>query len=172
MTRGRFRQRRFPPEFRIPDGYPEIPAVATAEPEPEPVADQPADVVMADLATNLWRVAKKLTGEQNGDAARGRRMASRHAQAAKESLAEAGIQVQDHDGTPFHPGLSLDVIAYEERPGTASETVVETVRPSVYRAGRCIQTGQVVVAQPVAQPAAQPVAQPVAQPEGVQQHDA
>lgn len=166
MTRGKFRQRRFPPEFRIPDGYPEIPAVATAEPEPEPepAADPPADVVMADLATNLWRVTKKLTGEQNGDAARGRRMASRHAQAAQESLAEAGIQVQDHDGTPFHPGLSLDVIAYEARPGTASETVVETVRPSVYRAGRCIQTGQVVVAQPIAQP--------VAQSEGVQHHDA
>lgn len=158
MTRGRFRQRRFPPEFRIPDGYPDIPAAA--QEEPEPVIDQPADVVMADLATNLWRVAKKLTGEQNGDATRGRRMASRHAQAAQESLAEAGIQVQDHDGTPFHPGLSLDVIAYEARPGTASETVVETVRPSVYRAGRCIQTGQVIVAQPVAQP------------EGVQQHDA
>ncbi|MBP2324411.1 hypothetical protein JOF56_004796 [Kibdelosporangium banguiense] len=149
MILGRLRQWRFPPEFRIPDSYPEIP--------PAPQEDtEPADVVMADLATNLWRVTKKLTGEQNGDAARGRRMASRHAQAAQESLAEAGIQIQDHDGTPFHPGLSLDVIAYEARPGTASETVVETVRPSIYRAGRCIQTGQVIVAQP----------------EGVQQHDA
>jgi hypothetical protein len=162
MRRGRFRQRRFPAEFRIPESYPEIPdpvpeTVREVEPvRPEPVEDQAADVVMADLATNLWRVTKKLTGEQNGDAARGRRMASRHAQAAQESLAEAGIQVQDHDGTPFHPGLSLDVIAYEARPGTVSETVVETVRPSVYRAGRCIQTGQVIVAQP----------------EGVQQHDA
>jgi hypothetical protein len=146
MTRGRLRQRRFPPEFRIPDNYPEIAAVVQ---EAVPVADdQPADVVMADLATNLWRVTRKLTGEQNGDAARGRRMASRHAQAAQESLAEAGIQVQDHDGTPFHPGLSLDVIAYEARPGTVSETIVETVRPSVYRAGRCIQSGQVIVAQP------------------------
>jgi hypothetical protein len=153
MTRGRFRQWRFPPEFRIPESYPEIPVVVQDEPV---VVNEPADVVMADLATNLWRVTKKLAGEQNGDAARGRKMASRHAQAAQESLAEAGIQVQDHDGTPFHPGLSLDVIAYEARQGTASETVVETVRPSVYRAGRCIQTGQVIVAQP----------------EGVQQHDA
>jgi hypothetical protein len=153
VNRGKRRQRRFPPEFRIPDGYPEIPV---APQESSPTVDEPADVVMADLATNLWRVTKKLTGEQNGDAARGRRMASRHAQAAQESLAEAGIQVQDHDGTPFHPGLSLDVIAYEARPGTVAETVVETVRPSVYRAGRCIQTGQVIVAQP----------------EGVQQHDA
>jgi hypothetical protein len=153
MTRGRLRQRRFPPEFRIPDGYPEIPVVTQEEPV---VVDEPADVVMADLATNLWRVSKRLTGEENGDAARGRRMASRHAKAAQESLAEAGIKVQDHDGTRFHPGLSLDVIAYEARPGTVSETVVETVRPSVYRAGRCIQTGQVIVAQP----------------EGVQQHDA
>ncbi|MET0237987.1 MAG: hypothetical protein ABW224_25330 [Kibdelosporangium sp.] len=157
MRRGTVRQWRFPPEFRIPAEYPDIPA---AEPERPPAthpgADETADVVMADLATNLWRVIRKLGNEENGDAARGRRMASRHAQAAQESLAEAGIQVQDHDGTAFHLGLSLDVIAYEARPGTVAETIVETVRPSVYRAGRCIQTGQVIVAQP----------------EGVQQDDA
>ena len=152
MRRGAFRQRRFPAEFRIPESYPELPA-RQADPAPEQPSD---DSAMADLATNLWRVGKKLTAEPNGDASRGRRLASRHAQAAQESLAEAGVQIQDHDGMPFHPGLSLDVIAYEPRPGTVAETVVETVRPSVYRGGRCIQIGQVIVAQP----------------EGVTQHDA
>jgi hypothetical protein len=145
MTPGRFRKLRFPPEFRIPEAYPER---AEPRPEPEVVAEEPGNGVLADLATNLWRVTKRLDGPENGDAGRSRRLASRHAQAARDSLAEAGIQVQDHDGTPFHPGLSLDVIAYEPRPGTEAETVVETVRPSVYRAGRCIQTGQVIVGQP------------------------
>ncbi|MFC0108370.1 hypothetical protein [Kibdelosporangium aridum] len=154
MKRGAWRQRRFPIEFRIPESYPELPG----EPPPEIVETTSDDSAMADLATNLWRVSKKLTAEQNGDAARARRLASRHAQAAQESLAEAGVQVQDHDGMPFHPGLALDVIAYEPRPGTVTETVAETVRPSVYRAGRCIQIGQVVVAQP--------------EGEGAQQHDA
>ena len=152
MKWGALRQRKFPVEFRIPDSYPELPGTKTPEPVPQ-TSDDPA---MADLATNLWRVGKKLNAEQNGDATRGRRLASRHAQAAQESLAEAGVQIQDHDGMPFHPGLSLDVIAYEPRPGTVSETVVETVRPSVYRGGRCIQIGQVIVAQP----------------EGAVQHDA
>jgi hypothetical protein len=39
-------------------------------------------------------------------------------------------------------------VAYEIHSGISKETVLETVQPSIYRAGRCIQLGQVIVAQP------------------------
>jgi hypothetical protein len=145
--RQRVRQRRFPPEFRIAEPAHPVP------PEPEP-GESPADVVsdvdddtMADVATSLWRVLRRLADE-NGDATRTRRMATRHLTAMSERLAEAGVQVTDHDGLAFDPGLSLKAIAYEPRPAIDRETVVETVRPSVYRAGRCIQYGQVIVGTP------------------------
>ncbi len=135
---------------------PEVP-VLPGPPEPPPIPEWTPPVVPADLAdpavadivTNLWRAGNKL-GAPNADAEADRalRAAARHVRAAVETFAGAGVEVQDHDGTAFDPGLALEVVAYEPRPGTERETVLETVRPCVYRGGRRIQIGQVIVAQP------------------------
>lgn len=167
--RRRFRQRRFPPEFRIPPDYapPERPpsraeaAEATApvdgqrrlgaQPDQGGQSHLP-DAVLADLATQLWRLGRKLAeGGENpsGTGAPGRQpRAARHVRAAQDSLTKAGVETQDHDGMKFDIGLALDVLAYQPSPLATHETVQETVRPSVYRDGRCIQSGQVIVAQP------------------------
>ena len=160
-ARWRFRQRRFPPEFRIGepewpfDGRPPDATEREPVPQPEepvrrhpaepPVADLP-DEVLADVVTNLWRTTRKVLGD--GEPDRAQRQAARHLRATWSTLAEAGVEAKDHDGLQFDSGMSLDVAAYETRPGLTAETVVETVQPSVYRAGRCIQIGQVIVGQP------------------------
>lgn len=189
--RGRLRQRRFPEEFRIPPGhlYPEpalarpantVPAAtavtsAAAAGQPGAEGSGLPDPALADLATHLWRLARKLgPGRADGAASAGQRLAGRHLRAAREALTEAGVETQDHDGSDFDIGLSLHVLAYQPTPGAARETVLETIRPSVYRDGRQIQIGQVIVAQPEsARPAgARPAGvQPEnAQPEGEQEH--
>lgn len=131
-----------PPERLI---GPEAAAAWTPPPIP---ADLP-DPTVADIATNLWRAGAKL-GQPVTDAEADRavRAAARHVRAAVETFAKAGVEIQDHDGTAFDPGLALEVVAYEPRPDAARETVLETVRPCVYRSGRRIQIGQVIVAQP------------------------
>ncbi|RZQ60491.1 hypothetical protein [Amycolatopsis suaedae] len=135
------RQRRYPGEFRIdPPRWPSPSETSTPQPAAPP-ADHLPDSALADIATNLWRGRRKLA--QNGDGSRARR----HLQAVFEQLDEAGVVIKDHDGTLYDPGLTLEVVAYEER-SVPKATVVETVRPSVYRNGRCIQIGQVIVAQP------------------------
>lgn len=166
--RRRVRQRRFPPEFRIP--APQAPPAAAAhepppapdpleeplpepspEPSPDPAPAEPAatdldDGTVADIATNMWRVMKRFSGD--GEVSRAQRMAMRNLTAMSERLDAAGIRVQDHDGIPWDPGMSLKAIAYEPRPNVERETVVETVRPTVYRGGQCIQFGHVIVGVP------------------------
>lgn len=192
--RGRLRQRRFPPEFRIPATYPPlhvrelapgpdahtpavfVPALSVsavsvphqqaagqAESTAAELPPQAPDSALADLATNLWRLDKKLAedseGGEGGDKARdgaagggqsatNRRRAARHLRAAQDALGKAGVKAQDHDGMAFDMGLALDVLAYQPVPDATRETVHETVRPSVYRDGRRIQLGQVIVARP------------------------
>jgi hypothetical protein len=149
--REHLRQLRYPAEFRI--GVPVRPArPAGPPPGPEPgavpaaAADLP-DSVVADLATSLWRTRRKIEANGSTEPPRAQRAAGRHLLTAWETLHDAGVEIQDHDGMRFDPGLALDVVAYEPRPGTIGGTVLETVRPSVYRSGRCIQIGQVIVAQ-------------------------
>lgn len=154
-ARERIRQRRFPPEFRIPGhGWPSERVLRPPRPSPSPLAEPVetvgdlADSVIADVVTNLWRTTRKIGTAGESDVPRLQRQAARHLRAVWDSLSEAGVEVQDHDGLSFDPGLSLDVVAYEVRPGISKETVLETVQPSVYRSGRCIQLAQVIVAQP------------------------
>ena len=61
---------------------------------------------------------------------------------------QAGYEIQDHTGKRFEIGLDLSVVAYQPTAGIDRETVIETLRPSVYLRGVQIQRGEVVVGKP------------------------
>ncbi|MQM25538.1 hypothetical protein [Glycomyces albidus] len=149
----RLRQRRFPAEFRIgppvPAAAPEPEPAAAAPPEPVPDPAGLTDRAVADIVTELWRTSRKI-GDRGGTAEvpRSQRQAGRHLDAAWDRLQEAGIEAQGHDGMRFDAGLDLDVLTYQDDPNVLEQQVLETIRPSVYRDGRRIQTGQVIVAIP------------------------
>ncbi len=161
-------QRRHHREFRIPEPVwtagqrarltallAEIAAStpSTVDERPAPVEPVPrADPALrekdlADAATNLWRARRRIA-RLDADDSREARFVGRYLRATQEALAAAGVLIQDHDGSAFHPGLSLEVLAYQEDPVLRSEIVRETVRPSVYLADRRIQMGQVIVGCP------------------------
>lgn len=165
------RQHRFPAEFRIPPpavpsglasdlasgpasgpvADPAVEQAPVALPGPQPAAppdDLPDDVV-AGLVTELWRARNKVDGPgAEQDPPRAVRWANRYLAAADDRLVRAGIEVEGHDGLRFDVGMDLRVLAYQDDPDVTEETVVETVRPSVRRAGRLIQEGEVIVAVP------------------------
>jgi hypothetical protein len=106
-----------------------------------------ADKALAEAATNLWRAQRKLSG---GESSTQNRQAGRYLRTCREALTDAGLVVQDHEGDTFHPGRSVEVLVYEDDPSLTVETVLETVRPSIYYRDRRIQMGQVIVGQPPA----------------------
>jgi hypothetical protein len=185
------RQRRFPAEFRIlplvADGAGRPPAAEPAPPsapssdneagaavlggrQPEP-ADLP-DRVVADLVTEIWRARRKVDGpDAERDAPRAVRWASRYLSAAADRFSTAGIEAHGHDGIRFDVGMELRVLAYQDAPDVTEETVIETVRPSVRRAGRVIQEGEVIVAVPE-RTVPEQAASEQAVPEQRGQHDA
>jgi hypothetical protein len=156
------RQWRFRKAFRIdrasllPDTLPDALTGALPGTVPDPVPDTvpgpEADTGqtlldekrLAEAATQLWRAQRRLA---RGDGPRDRQTA-RYLVTCREALTDAGLTMQDHDGDPYHPGRSLEVLAFSDDPGLAAEIVVETVRPTVYLLDRRIQMGQVIVAGP------------------------
>ncbi|TCO46785.1 hypothetical protein EV646_10624 [Kribbella antiqua] len=117
-------------------------AVASSNEATGPDVDHKA---LAEAATNLWRAQRKLSG---GDTSTQTRQAGRYLQTCRNALTDAGLIVQDHEGDAFHPGRSLEVLVYEEDPALTAETVLETVRPSIYFHAERIQMGQVIVGRP------------------------
>ncbi|MEJ2885445.1 hypothetical protein [Actinomycetospora aeridis] len=119
-------------------------------PVPQPGDEEPGSLdekALAIAATNLWRARRRLDRDDDGSAS-GRQL-RKLLRSTGDALAEAGIDVQDHDGLAFDSGFALEALAFEDDHSVARETVTETVRPSVYLAGRRIQMGQVIVGQPV-----------------------
>ena len=76
------------------------------------------------------------------------RRAYRSFEAAWDTLLSAGVDVQEHTGSPFNSGLLLHVLAFQSTPGLEQETVLETIRPTVYYKQQLIQPGEVIVGTP------------------------
>jgi hypothetical protein len=130
-----------------------------ADPAAAKTLGQPA---VAELATGLWRLRRRLSNladdsgpGQGSDDARDRsrttdtRRLQRQLDSVWDTLAAAGVEVQEHDHFRYDSGLDLRVLEFQETDGLTDETVLETLRPCVYLHGRRVQTGEVVVGIPV-----------------------
>jgi hypothetical protein len=152
--RASLRQRRFRKAFRIPppmwDEEQQRWLEETIGSTPDIVLPAESGVVdqkaLAASATNLWRALRKL--EDADDAPPPVRHAQHYLRKVRQTLADGGLVIYDHDGELFHPGLSLDVLARESSAEAEKETVAETVRPTVYLGEERIQLGQVIVVGP------------------------
>jgi hypothetical protein len=119
------------------------------------VEDRPGewDRLIAELATGVWRLRRRLqaTGVDRPDQPRDElRRAGRDVEAMWDALTQAGVQVLDPTGSPYDPGQSLTVLAFQPTPGLSQERVIETVKPTVYLRARWAQMGEVIVGTPEA----------------------
>lgn len=105
--------------------------------------------VVAEIATQSWRMKQKMIDPKNGGPKHDMRRYFRHIVSIMDTLSEAGVQIQDHTGKPYRPGLPVQTLALQPTSEVTSETIIETVRPSVYLNGKQIQRGQVIVGKPL-----------------------
>jgi len=101
-----------------------------------------------DLGCSAWKLRQKMFDQTTGEPKDDVRHLARHVEVIWERLSELGLQVQDHTGNPFDSGQSLEVLAFQPTRGLSREIVIETVRPTVYFAGKRILMGQVIVGTP------------------------
>lgn len=103
---------------------------------------------MADIATNIWKAKCRMLDGDSGEVREEMKRVYRHVESALETLTEIGVELKDHTGSAFDYGLPLKVVTTQETPGITRETVVETLRPTVYWQKQIIQMGEVVVGTP------------------------
>ena len=75
----------------------------------------------------------------------------RYVEKAWDALASAEVEIRDHTGDIIPEGgvYGLKILAIEPHPELAREMVIETVKPSVYRAKHLVQMGEVIVGRPL-----------------------
>ena len=160
------RQFLFPREFRIDrSAYPEeVRELLTRGIEhflknwPPPVVPPPKQdtqrlLFLADVATGLWRMRRNMvpTGSTRLMDARPMeemRKPFRWLVSVWDALKENGLEIQDHTGDLYDSGQFLKAPAFEPTPGLRQDTVIDTIKPSIYLDGKMIQMGEVVVGIP------------------------
>ncbi len=104
--------------------------------------------MLADVATELWRLRERMLQPGTDQPLAEMRRAYRSFESAWDTLMEAGISIEEHTGSSFIAGMSLRVLAFQPTPGITRETVIQTLRPSVYYEQQLIQEGEVIVGTP------------------------
>jgi hypothetical protein len=162
--RGALRQVLFPREFRIPALSPSK-DLETAVERPADRASLVAEDgrqgkegsreeehfrLFAEVCTGLWRLRQKMVQPGTDRPLEGMRRAFRHLASTWDLLNQAGFRIQDHTGEPLPEGGSyaLQTLAFQPTPDLARETVVETIKPTIYYGDRRIQMGVVIVGMP------------------------
>ncbi len=172
------RQRRHPPEFRIaqptwPDSLgnalEEIARLLEAPPAPAPTAtpvraapveDKERDALIAQVATGLWRLSKRLLPLlSQTDLPKETRSLALTFQTTWNLLKQANVEIREHTGEKVLGGESYDIIAFQPTPGLSFEQVLETETPSIYYCDRLLRPGKVIVGTPETRQAGGP-AQP------------
>lgn len=93
---------------------------------------------LADLATSLWRLRKKIAEHPH----------KRHLRPVFGAMDVFGLETRDYDGTPFDSGLRLRVLSMQHTADLDRDQIIETVRPAVYLRGILVQPGEVIVGTP------------------------
>lgn len=110
--------------------------------------DEGTAKALALLGLNVWRLKKRLFDENN-EPIDGMSMACRHFDEIKKALAELKLEIIDKTGDMFDQGLVQRAIAYEPTPGLTRETIVQTVKPTLFLDGELIERGDVIVGTPM-----------------------
>jgi hypothetical protein len=108
-----------------------------------------------DIGCAAWKLRQKVFNQETGEPNEELRPLARHVSVICDRLSELGLQIQDHTGDSFDSGQSLEVLAFQPTDGITGETVLETVRPTIYFSGRRILMGQVIVGTPATDPSSQ-----------------
>lgn len=102
---------------------------------------------MADIATNVWKAKVKML-DSSGETREEMKRVYRHVEGALESFQEIGLEVKGHTNDAFDYGLPLKVVTTQPTQGITKESIIETIKPTIYYQKQIIQMGEVVIATP------------------------
>jgi len=159
---GELRQKRFPPEFRIPEAPWSEDAIEQLEQiaqeitkelhEKEAQAGRRSSAghgaFLAEVGTGLWRLRQKMLQPGTDKPLEEMRRAYRHFESVWDALARDGVKIYDHTGEDFDAGRSIKVLAYQPTTGLSRERVLETIKPTIYINDDRVQMGEVIVGTP------------------------
>lgn len=125
-----------------------IEAVQSTPVEKEQSEEGKEGKFLAVVATNVWRMQRKMLNVETGEAKDEYKPVSRYVESIYKALTEFGVEIKDHDKQKYDDGLGVTVVTSEVRPDLNRREIIETLKPTVRFKDRFLQIGEVVVGIP------------------------
>jgi hypothetical protein len=104
--------------------------------------------LMADVGTGIWRIHQGHTGAK-AEPQKELNSILRTVESIWSIMAGKGVEIKDHTGDMITGGEALRIIAFQPSSGITRDTVVETLKPTVYYKDKMVQMGEVIVGIPI-----------------------
>jgi hypothetical protein len=104
--------------------------------------------ILADVGTGMWRIRRKLIPAGESKPPDELKTIYRPFESTWNKLLQAGLEIKSHDGDIISDGEALQIIAFQPSSEVTRDTVIETLRPTIYYKGRMVQMGEVIVGKP------------------------
>ena len=103
---------------------------------------------LVEIALNCWRLKRKMEDpERPGESLEGMSILYRHVESIQKSLDSLGVEMKDYTGETF--GSIQKAIAFEPTQGARKETILKTIRPTIFYKGQLLDRGEVIVGTPI-----------------------
>jgi hypothetical protein len=110
--------------------------------------------ILLSTATNTWRIRSRMVDRETGEPVEAIshdevKKICRYIEAIFASLTSVGFEVKDRTGEQFDYGLPEKVITAEPQAGITRDTVLRTLKPTIYLRNQIVQQGEVEIAIPL-----------------------
>lgn len=140
----------------IPTSISSPEAVAPRDPAPQNEGHVPL-TALCDIALHAWRLQRRMTDRTTKEVKEEHRPLARHVTAILDTLERVGLTLRDRETEAYDYGLPEKVVAAERSAAVSRETVLETIRPTLFFRNQIVKAGEIIIALPL-EPSASPPA--------------
>lgn len=130
---------------------------AVAPRDPAPQNEGQALAALCDIALHAWRLQRRMTDRATKEVKDEHRPLARHVTAILDTLEGVGLTLRDRETEAYDYGLPEKVVAAERSAAVSRETVLETIRPTLFFRNQIVKAGEIIIALPL-EPSASPPA--------------
>lgn len=101
------------------------------------------------VVDSLWKAELRWSKADPSEQGGSLKHLGRNLQAGLDALHSAGFEIKDHTNERYVEGSRVEVLAFQPVPGITHQTVIETLKPTVYFMDRLLRRGQIIVGKPI-----------------------
>lgn len=112
------------------------------------MTDTKRETTLLAMALEVWRLETRLTAVESKLGPAQAKLLHASVRRMFELLSDVGFTIEDPTGRPYVEGERIEVLVFEPTVDLQRSTIIETVKPAIYRDSKLAAAAEVIVGVP------------------------